>query len=72
MKDFKLDSLTIEPTYAVRMIWPRCRDPALSRHLHRAPSRAGRRETVKALSSSIYVRRDGKWWSVLYQETPIK
>ena len=26
----------------------------------------------KVLSSSVYVRRDGKWWSVLYQETPIK
>ena len=29
-------------------------------------------ETMKVLSSSVYARRDGKWWSVLYQETPLK
>ena len=32
----------------------------------------GTQATVKALSSSVYVRRDGKWLSVLYQETPLK
>ena len=26
--------------------------------------------TFKVISASTYVRRDGKWWSVLYQETP--
>ena len=29
-------------------------------------------QTVMVLSSSLYVRRDGKWWSVLYQESSIK
>jgi hypothetical protein len=27
--------------------------------------------TLKVASASTYVRRNGKWWSVLYQETPI-
>jgi hypothetical protein len=57
MPDFKLVSLTIEPTYAVRMI---------------TPDVATLAETVKVISSSVYVRRDNKWWGVLYQETPIK
>jgi hypothetical protein len=26
--------------------------------------------TLKVTSASTYVRRNGKWWSVLYQETP--
>jgi hypothetical protein len=34
--------------------------------------KGGPMTTVKTLSSSVYVRRDGKWWSVLYQESPIK
>ena len=29
-------------------------------------------ETAKVISSSVYVRRDNKWWGILYQETPIK
>ena len=37
---------------------------------------SGLRPTIdsfaKVISSSVYVRRDNKWWSVLYQETPIK
>jgi len=32
----------------------------------------GKPETMKVLSSSVYTRRGGKWWSVPYQETPIK
>ena len=26
--------------------------------------------TIKVTSASTYVRRNSKWWSVLYQETP--
>jgi uncharacterized protein (TIGR02246 family) len=71
MKDFKLTSLTIEPTYAVRMISP---DVAtlLYRVTYTSTFKGGAPETAKVISSSLYVRRDNKWWSVLYQETPIK
>ena len=71
MKDFKLINLTIEPTYAVRMISP---DVAtlLYRVTYTSTFKGGAPETSKVISSSLYVRRDNKWWSVLYQETPIK
>jgi uncharacterized protein (TIGR02246 family) len=71
MQDFKLTSLTIEPTYAVRMITP---DVAtlLYRVTYNSTFKGGAPETAKVISSSLYVRRDNKWWSVLYQETPIK
>lgn len=32
----------------------------------------GEPETARMLASSTYLRRDGKWWNVLYQETPVK
>ena len=71
MKDFALQSLTIEPTYAVRLLSP---DVAtlLYRVTYTATVKGGKPETMKVLSSSVYAKRDGKWWSVLYQETPIK
>ncbi len=71
MQDFKLTGLTIEPTYAVRMISP---DVAtlLYRVTYTSTFKGGAPETAKVISSSVYVRRDNKWWSVLYQETPIK
>ena len=71
MKDFKLDSVSIEPTYAVRMITP---DVAtlLYRVTYTASAKGSPMMTSKTLSSSVYVRREGKWWSVLYQESPIK
>lgn len=71
MADYRLDSLAIEPSYAVRMISP---DVAtlLYRVTYTSAVKGGPTETARVLSSSVYVRRDGKWWSVLYQETPIK
>jgi uncharacterized protein (TIGR02246 family) len=71
MKDFKVETFTVEPTYAVRMI---SADVAtlLYRITYTGSIKGGPVQTVMALSSSLYVRRDGKWWSVLYQETPIK
>jgi uncharacterized protein (TIGR02246 family) len=71
MQDFKLISLTIEPTYALRMISP---DVAtlLYRVTYTSTFKGGAPETAKVISSSLYVRRDNKWWSALYQETPIK
>ena len=71
MTDYKLDGFTIEPTYAVRMI---SADVAtlLYRITYTSSVKGGPTQTVMTLSSSVYARRDGKWWSVLYQETPIK
>ena len=71
MKDFKLTGLSIESTYAVRMISP---DVAtlLYRVTYTSTFKGGAPETAKVISSSVYVRRADKWWSVLYQETPIK
>jgi hypothetical protein len=36
----------------------------------RGAARFARTETSKVLATSLYVRRDSKWWNVLYQETP--
>jgi uncharacterized protein (TIGR02246 family) len=71
MKDFSLLNIEYEPNYAVRMLSP---DVAtlLYRVTYTATVKGGKPETMKVLSSSVYARRDGKWWSVLYQETPIK
>jgi len=69
--NYRLDSYEIEPTYAVRMISPTVAT-LLYRITSRGAARLGRTTTDKVLASSLYVRRDGKWWSVLYQETPLK
>ena len=71
MKDFALLNITFEPTYAVRMLSP---DVAtvLYRVTYTSSVKGAKPETMKVLSSSVYAKRDGKWWSVLYQETPIK
>jgi uncharacterized protein (TIGR02246 family) len=72
MKDFALvGDIAIEPTYAVRLLSP---DVAtlLYRITYTSSVKGAKPETMKVLSSSVYARRDGKWWSVLYQETPIK
>jgi Domain of unknown function (DUF4440) len=71
MKDFALVDLSIEPSYAVRPLTPGVAT-LLYRVTYSSRFKGGKPATVKALSSSIYARRDGKWWSVLYQETPIK
>jgi uncharacterized protein (TIGR02246 family) len=72
MKDFALvGDIAIEPTYAVRLLSP---DVAtlLYRITYTSKIKDGAPVTTKVLSSSVYARRDGKWWSVLYQETPIR
>lgn len=69
MPDYRLDHYEIEPTYGMRMIGP---DAALLiyRVTSRGAARFNRTETSKVLATSLYVRRNGKWWAVLYQETP--
>lgn len=70
MEDFSLLSLSIDNTYAVRLITP---DVAtlLYRATYTSQMKGGKKETVTVLASSIYARRDNKWWSVLYQETAV-
>ena len=71
MPEFRLDSISYEPDYSVRII-----DPDVAVLLYRATYtsavKGGKAETFKVLSSSTYVRRNNKWWSVHYQETPAK
>jgi hypothetical protein len=69
--NYRLDSYDIEPTYAVRRIGP---DVAvlIYRVTSRGTPRFDRARTDKVIASSTYVRRNGKWTSVLYQETPTK
>jgi hypothetical protein len=69
MADYRLDGYAIEPTFAVRRIGP---DVALLiyRVTSRGAARLDRARPDKVLATSIYVRRDGKWTGVLYQETP--
>ena len=71
MKDFTLHSIAYDPTFAVRKLSP---DVAtlLYRVTYTSSIKGGKPETIKVLSSSVYARREGKWWSVLYQETPVK
>ena len=72
MKDFALvGDIAVEPTYAVRMLSPDV-TTLLYRVTYTSTVTGGKPETMKVLSSSVYARRDGKWWSVLYQETPAK
>lgn len=63
--------IKIDPTYAVRMLTP---DVAtlLYRVTYTSSYKGSPPVTMKVLSSSVYVRRNGKWLSVLYQETPLK
>jgi len=71
MPNYRLDSYAIDPQYGLRVISP---DVAvlLYRVTSRGAERFDRTETTKVLASSLYVRRDGRWWNVLYQETPVK
>jgi hypothetical protein len=68
--DFKLASLAIDARSAeIRILRP---DVATVLYRVTYASAAGNASavTIKAISASTYVRRGGKWWSVLYQETP--
>ncbi len=72
MKDFALvGDIAVEPTYAVRIL---SADVAalLYRITYTSTMFGGKPQTVMVQSSSIYARRGGKWWSVLYQEALIK
>jgi len=72
MKDFALvGDIAVEPSYAVRLL---SADVAalLYRITYTSTILGGKPRTVMVQASSIYARRNGKWWSVLYQEALIK
>jgi hypothetical protein len=71
MVDYRIDDYDIDPTVAVRVI-----DPTVAALVYGVTSRGTRRfgltKSEKVVATSLYVRRDGQWANVLYQETPIK
>jgi hypothetical protein len=72
MKSFTMvGDVAIEPSYAVRLITP---DVAtlLYRATYTSSMFGATPQVAMVQASSVYVRRDGKWWSVLYQESLIK
>jgi Domain of unknown function (DUF4440) len=70
MPDFRLDSLTMEPNAEIR-IWTPDTATLLYRVTYAFALKDAKAVTIKAMSSSTYVRRGGNWLSVLYQETPL-
>jgi len=72
MKGFALvGDIAVEPGCAVRML---SSDVAtlLYRVTYTSTMMSGKPQTVMVQSSSVYARGNGKWWSVLYQETLTK
>lgn len=70
MPNFRLESFRIEGG-AQLAVWTPDVATLLYRVTYASAVKDAPATTVKALSSSTYVRRDGKWLSVLYQETPL-
>jgi hypothetical protein len=71
LTNYRLDSYEIEPASEVHQI-----DPTVAALVYRVTSRGRPRDdwtkTEKVVATSLYVRRNGQWTSVLYQETPSK
>lgn len=67
--DFRLDSFTIATGAEVK-IWSPDVATLLYRIAYASAMKDAKAVTLKVMSASTYVRRNGKWWSVLYQETP--
>jgi hypothetical protein len=71
MPYIQLDSFTIEPDASIK-VWT----PEVATLLYRVTYTSGMKNTkaststTKVLSSSTYARRNGRWVSELYQETP--
>jgi Domain of unknown function (DUF4440) len=69
MPDIRLDSFTIEPNADI-VVWTPDVATVLYRITYASAMKNAKASTMKALSSSTYVRRNGTWLSALYQETP--
>jgi hypothetical protein len=68
LADFRLDSFTIDPKAEVK-VWSPDVATLLYRITYASAMKDAKAVTLKVTSASTYVRRNGKWWSVLYQET---
>jgi Domain of unknown function (DUF4440) len=66
--DFTLDSFTIAPNAEVK-VWSPDVATLLYRLTYASAMKDAKAVTLKVMSASTYVRRNSKWWSVLYQET---
>lgn len=69
LPDFRLDSITIDPEADIK-IWNPDVATLIYKVTYTSGIKDGKASTLKVVTSSTYVRRGGKWWSVLYQETP--
>ncbi len=69
MPDIRLDSFTIEPNADIK-VWTPEVATVLYRVTYTSAMKNAKASTMKVLSSSTYVRRNGNWLSELYQETP--
>ncbi len=69
MPDYRLDFYEIGPGYGLRTISPTAA-ALVYRVTSRGAARFTRTETTRVLATSLYVRRDGKWLCIRYQETP--
>jgi hypothetical protein len=69
MPDFRLDSISYDTAGEIK-VWTPDVVTLLYRVTYASGVKDGKASTYKVVSSNTYVRRNGKWWSVLYQETP--
>ena len=69
MPDIRLDSFTIEPNAEIK-VWTPEVATLLYRVTYTSAIKNANASTIKVLSSSTYVRSNGNWLSVIYQETP--
>lgn len=69
MPDFRLDSITYDTAGEIK-VWTPDVVTLFYRVTYASGVKDGKAATFKVVASNTYVRRNGKWWSVLYQETP--
>jgi hypothetical protein len=69
MPDFRLDSIAYDSGWQLK-IWTPDVVTLLYRVTYTSGVKDGKATTYKVMSANTYVRRSGKWWSVLYQESP--
>lgn len=70
MPDIRLDSITYDSAGEIK-VWTPDVVTLFYRVTYASGAKDGKASTFKVMSSNTYVRRNGKWWSVLYQESPV-
>lgn len=68
MPDFRLDSIAYDTAGEIK-VWTPDVVTLLYRVTYASGVKDGKATTYKVAASNTYVRRGGKWWSVLYQES---